>query len=113
MPPLSRLFGKELLVLMWAVELADPGLIPTALGNWDGLAREERWWLYTMTAASGGFFQDGNQGWRKALRYALTENLVRVPPTRARLPEAFQKADDRERTLVDVLPDEDGLPPID
>jgi hypothetical protein len=75
--PLSRLFGKELVLLAWAVEDADPALIPTAVRNWLGLAPEERWWLYTMTAAATGHASTGrNKGWRKAVRFALTENPV-------------------------------------
>ncbi|MBI2264571.1 MAG: DUF3780 domain-containing protein [Armatimonadetes bacterium] len=75
--PISRLFGKELVLLAWAIEDADPALIPTAVKNWLGLAPEERWWLYTMTAAATGHALSGrNKGWRKAVRYALTENPV-------------------------------------
>jgi len=73
----SRLLGKELVLLAWAIEDADPGLIPTALANWRGLAPEERWWLYTMTnAATGHAIQGRGRGWRKAVRFALTENPV-------------------------------------
>jgi hypothetical protein len=75
--PLSRLLGKELVLLAWAIEDADPGLIPAALANWKGLAQEERWWLYTMTnAATGHAIHGRNKGWRKAIRFALTENPV-------------------------------------
>ena len=75
--PLSRLFGKELVLLAWAIEDADPGLIPTAIKNWLGLTPEERWWLFTMTnAATGHAISGRNKGWRKAVRYALTENPV-------------------------------------
>ena len=75
--PVSRLLGKELVLLAWAIEDADPGLIPTALANWKGLAPEERWWLYTMTnAATGHAIHGRNKGWRKAIRFALTENPV-------------------------------------
>lgn len=75
--PLSRLFGKELVLLAWAIEDADPALIPVAIKNWQGLMPEERWWLYTMTnAATGHALQGRNKGWRKAVRYALTENPV-------------------------------------
>jgi hypothetical protein len=75
--PLSRLFGKELVLLAWAIEDADPGLIPTALRNWLGLTPEERWWLFTMTnAATGHAITGRNKGWRRAVRYALTENPV-------------------------------------
>ena len=52
--PLSRLFGKELVLLAWAIEDADPALIPIAIKNWLGLAPEERWWLFTMTNAATG-----------------------------------------------------------
>ena len=70
----ERLLGKELLVLAWAVERASPERIPDAIRNWRGLRPEERWWLYTMTAAATGGVEHGDIGWRKALRYALTEN---------------------------------------
>lgn len=72
---LERMFGKELLVLVWAVEESDPSNIETAIRNWLGLAPEERWWLYTMTNAATGHLPD-RRGWRKALRYALCENPV-------------------------------------
>ncbi|HVR37290.1 MAG TPA: DUF3780 domain-containing protein [Methylomirabilota bacterium] len=73
--PVSRLLGKELVLLAWAIEEADPALIPTALRNWAGLAPEERWWLYTMTnAATGHAITGRGKGWRKAVRFALTEN---------------------------------------
>jgi hypothetical protein len=94
--PLARLLGKELVLLAWAIEDADPALIPNAIQNWRGLAMEERWWLYTMTAAQTGHYSKSNVGWRKAVRYALTENPVvaaTVPLTsaehrrRERLPE--------------------------
>lgn len=71
--PLERMLGKELLVLVWAVEDCDPTVVPIAIRNWLGLAPEERWWLYTMTNAATGKIDD-RSGWRKALRYALCEN---------------------------------------
>lgn len=79
--PVSRLLGKELILLAWAIEEADPALIPAAVKNWLGLVPEERWWLYTMTsAATGHAIQGRNKGWRKAVRYALTENPVTDAP---------------------------------
>jgi len=75
--PILRLFGKELVLLAWGIEEADPALIPIALKNWLGLAPEERWWLFTMTnAATGHAIAGRGKGWRKAVRYALTENPV-------------------------------------
>jgi hypothetical protein len=73
--PVERLFGKELMVLLWAIEDCDPSVISTAVRNWKGLMPEERWWLYTMTNAATGKLTD-RKGWRKALRYALCENPV-------------------------------------
>ncbi len=71
----GRLLGKELVLLCWAIEDADPSTIPTALLNWGGLEQEERWWLYSMANAATGHYEKGrNRGWRKAIRFALTEN---------------------------------------
>jgi hypothetical protein len=73
--PVERLFGKELVLLLWAIEDAEVAMIDLAIKNWLGLAPEERWWLFTMTNASTGHYSD-KRGWRVALRYALTENPV-------------------------------------
>lgn len=75
--PLDRSFGKELTLLFWAIEDAEPSLILNAVRNWIGLSPEERWWLYTMTnAATGQAVSGRNKGWRKAVRFALTENPI-------------------------------------
>jgi hypothetical protein len=72
--PLRRDLGKELVMLAWAIEDADPGQIPNALAYWKGLVAEERWWLYTQTAAAFGHAINGRRkGWRAALQIALTE----------------------------------------
>ena len=73
--PLLRIFGMELMVLLWGIEDCDPSNIPTALKNWSGLRPEERWWLYMMTNAATGEIGD-RRGWRTALRYALCENPI-------------------------------------
>ena len=73
--PVHPSLGKELCILCWAVEEAQPDLIPNALLNWEGLAPEERWWLYTMTVSTTGHaLTHRGLGWRKALRAALAEN---------------------------------------
>jgi len=72
--PVHPSLGKELCILCWAVEEAPPEMIPNALMNWEALAPEERWWLYTMTVATTGQAMQRGVGWRKALRAALTEN---------------------------------------
>ena len=86
--PVHPSLGKELCILCWAVEDASPDDIPNALHNWEALAPEERWWLYTMTNAATGHAINGRgKGWRKALRYALTENPVSEGLIQRRLAE--------------------------
>jgi hypothetical protein len=97
--PVHRLLGKELVLLAWALEEADPSLAPVAISNWLGLACEERWWLYTMTAAATGHALHGQgKGWRKAVRFALTENpvggKVHDKPV---VPEFFRLISERDR----------------
>ncbi len=67
----DRLLGKELCVLVWAVEGMEMKNIPVAVRNWLALRPEERWWLFGMTAMSTGGINNGNKGWRLALRHAL------------------------------------------
>ena len=86
--PIDRTLGKELTVLAWALEDADPELAIAAVHNWLGLVPEERWWLYTMTNAATGHAVNGrNKGWRKAVRFALTENPVVEGALRSRRAE--------------------------
>lgn len=72
--PVHASLGKELCILCWAVEEASPDDIPNALLNWEALAPEERWWLYTMTVATTGQAMQKGLGWRKALRAAIADN---------------------------------------
>ncbi len=72
--PIHPSLGKELCVLCWAVEDAPADDIPNALRNWESLAPEERWWLYTMTVATTGQAMQKSTGWRKALRAAIADN---------------------------------------
>jgi hypothetical protein len=72
--PVHPSLGKELCVLCWAVEEASSDDIPNALRNWESLAPEERWWLYTMTVATTGQAMQKGLGWRRALRSALADN---------------------------------------
>jgi hypothetical protein len=72
--PVHPSLGKELCILCWAVEEASPDEIPNALRNWEALAPEERWWLFTMTVATTGQAMQKGIGWRKALRAALADN---------------------------------------
>jgi hypothetical protein len=88
MTPIERLLGKEMMVLLWAIEDCDPSVIPNAIRNWCGLSREERWWLFTMTNATTG---DANfkRGWRIALRYAITDNPILEEGTQGNILESL------------------------
>lgn len=102
--PVSRLFGKELVLLAWAVEDADPGRIPVAIANWLGLLPEERWWLFTMTnAATGQALRGKNVGWRTAVRFAICDNPVGTAQTQQRvglISKLDEDEKDRERGRV-------------
>lgn len=90
---LRRELGKELVLLAWAIEEADPALSSNAVANWLGLVPEERWWHYTQTAAATGrATADRNRGWRKAVRFALTENPVGPFSEENRVPGYFRAA---------------------
>jgi len=80
-PPLAPHLGKELTLLAWAVEDADPTLLPAMIANWVGLAPEERWWLYTTINATSGHPEHGrDRGWRKAIKIAFAENPTSGAP---------------------------------
>lgn len=71
---LPKLYGKELLLLVWAIELTDNEFkVNTAIRNWKGLSREEQWWLFTMTNAASGGLKD-YFGWRMGIKEALLHN---------------------------------------
>jgi len=81
--------GKELTLLCWAVEDADPTLLPAMLANWVGLAPEERWWLYTTINATSGHPEHGrDRGWRKAIKIAFAENPIASAAPSALLADA-------------------------
>lgn len=74
---LDRLLGKELMLLAWVLEDAPADLYDGIFLNWKGFAPEERWWLFTTTAATSNRPEFGKDwGWRKALRIAFSENAA-------------------------------------
>lgn len=88
----DRLLGKELSVLAWAVEGMEIEKIPVAVRNWLAMRPEERWWLFGMTALNTGGINDGNKGWRLALRHALGDvaqhDTLAMPRTLKKKPSA-------------------------
>ena len=76
----EKLLGKELLVLIWAIENTnDIDEISRAMLGWKGFSREERWWLSTtINAATGNLLQSANimyTGWRGAIKVALVGHM--------------------------------------
>ena len=69
----DRLLGRELCVLAWAAETADPEHIRVICSKWAALRPEERWWLFAMTVAEAGLPEDIQRGWRRALFHALSD----------------------------------------
>lgn len=70
---LDRFLGRELCVLAWAAEHASPDECPIICQKWLAFRPEERWWLYTKTAAGAAKAEDSQRGWRKALYCALSD----------------------------------------
>lgn len=81
---LDRFLGKELCVLAWAAERATPEQCAVICTKWAALRPEERWWLFSTTAAEGGLAHDRERGWRKALYYALSDGEARLRPAKGR-----------------------------
>jgi hypothetical protein len=73
---LSPHYGKELVLLGWALEDLPIDCADIVFKNWRGLAPEERWWLYSTANApfSDNSKKGRGRGWRKALSVALSEN---------------------------------------
>jgi len=70
---LDRFLGRELCILAWAAEHAAPEECPVICQKWLALRPEERWWLFSKTAAEAGKDSQKDRGWRKALYCALSD----------------------------------------
>jgi len=70
---LDRFLGRELCVLGWAAEHASPDECLVICQKWLAMRPEERWWLYSKTAAEAGGDDQTQRGWRKALYCALSD----------------------------------------
>lgn len=101
---LAPQLGKELTLLVWAVEDQDASLIPNIYANWSGLAPEERWWLYTTINATFSDPDTGkDRGWRKAIKIAFAENPVGdVAPTALLSGNSFSDLAARAAPLSEV-----------
>lgn len=79
---LDRFLGRELCVLCWAAEHASPDECRVIAQKWLALRPEERWWLYSKTAAEAGNENQRERGWRRALYCSLSDGTsIKLAPT--------------------------------
>lgn len=66
---IDRLLGRELALLLWAIEDLDPSdhtRLGAAVRAWQAYRPEERWWLSAQVG-------DGNGDWRRAVKVAMAK----------------------------------------
>lgn len=93
----DRMLGKELCVLAWAAEHANSlEECKVIAARWAAFKPEERWWLFSQTAAEAGLAEDKDAGWRLALYYALASGKAEarkkrsIRPAEDELPTSMQ-----------------------
>ncbi len=93
---LDRFLGRELCVLAWAAEHATVDELPIITRKWLALRPEERWWLYTKTAAEAGAANQTLRGWRKGLYCALSdgESIKLAPKVKPKTKSSESDAQD-------------------
>lgn len=101
---LSQLPGRELAVLIWALNEDDGGSYSQEIcQGWKSLAREERWWLYAKASSPG---QAKGLGWRRALYFALGG-----PPTKPysgiKKKNKEKRSQQRQLSLLDLINKQD------
>jgi hypothetical protein len=95
---LDRFLGRELCVLGWAAEHASPDECLMICQKWLALRPEERWWLYSKTAAEAGLANQTQRGWRKALYCALSDGQ-NIKATQKVTPKSKKKDDEGLETF--------------
>jgi hypothetical protein len=109
---LSPLVGRELALLLWALqEDGAPDQIEAILHGWRELAREERWWLYAKAAAHG---QQTGTGWRRALFHALSESTESraAPPAEKKSPKRTSSPRSSASSRLKVTPPPPAATPL-
>jgi len=91
----DRMLGKELCVLAWAAQHAKSvDECKVIAARWAAFKPEERWWLFSQTAAEAGLAEDKDAGWRLALYYALSSSGAEGKKSRS-----IRPADDAATTF--------------
>ena len=95
----DRMLGKELCVLAWAAEHASSvEECKVMAARWAAFKPEERWWLFSQTAAEAGLAEDKDAGWRLALYYALASGKAG-----ARKKRSIRPAEDEVTTNLQLF----------
>lgn len=95
----DRMLGKELCVLAWAAEHANSvEECKVIAARWAAFKPEERWWLFSQTAAEAGLAEDKDAGWRLALYYALASGKAE-----ARKKRSIRPAEDETVTNMQLF----------
>ena len=85
-------------MLGWAAEHASPDECLVICQKWLALRPEERWWLYSKTAAEAGLANQTQRGWRKALYCALSDGQ-NIKATQKVTPKSKKKDDEGLETF--------------
>lgn len=100
---LDRFLGRELCVLGWAAEHASPDECLVICQKWLALRPEERWWLYSKTAAEAGRDDQTQRGWRKALYCALSDGANIKLETKKKPKSKKLQVEDETRDLFGFM----------
>lgn len=74
----ERILGRELCVLIWAIDEATPDETDMAFARWSSHRPEELWWLFQQIDRDGGKWDSPRSGWRTAVRHALIRDWGEV-----------------------------------
>lgn len=101
---LERFLGRELCVLGWAAEHATPDECLIIAQRWLALRPEERWWLYSKTAAEASLCSESKHGWRRALFFALSDATdVKLAPKKTRRKTTSKDSIEQTLPLFDEI----------
>lgn len=101
---LDRFLGRELCVLGWAAEHASPDECLVICQKWLAMRPEERWWLYSKTAAEAGRDDQRQRGWRKALYCALSDGAnIKLEAKKKPLSKKLKQDDEEPQGLFDFI----------
>ncbi|MEP3665223.1 MAG: DUF3780 domain-containing protein [Roseibium sp.] len=73
---IERLLGREVSVLLYALENCTVDEAPSVFQGWSDYRPEELWWLFNQIDKSGGYINDPQVGWRRSIKTILGERIA-------------------------------------